>query len=179
MIVLVLALGCGGTAASVTEGGGASSVPGSSASGGSGGSSARGDARAGSSASVSGGAAGDASAGAAGDGQDQCTIPYCPISGLSVFAAGGGPVNGVQATLKGAKTTTLSCPTSDEYSDETLCTFPDDFDTAGTYSLHVAADGFQSSDMSVKVMITPVGNPCTCPGPWLTPSVVTLIPSSM
>ncbi|HEY3253257.1 MAG TPA: hypothetical protein VGJ91_04890 [Polyangiaceae bacterium] len=106
--------------------------------------------------------------------QDQCVEPECPAFGLGVVAADGSQLSGVQATLSGPMTELLYCNSDPTV---TTCFLPAEFDTAGTYSLHVTANGFKSVDLSETVTFTPPGTPCTCHGPNLNPRVVTLTPS--
>ena len=108
--------------------------------------------------------------------QRQCVEPQCPAAGLPIVAADGSQLSGVQATLSGPMIATLSCNSD---STVTTCFFPADFSTAGTYSLHVTANGFEAVDLNETVTFRPAGTPCTCPGPELNPTtgVVTLTPS--
>jgi hypothetical protein len=102
----------------------------------------------------------------------------CPASYLGIVltvtaAAGGGVPTGVEATLSGPATETLSCdPTGTAVS----CTWRSGTPTAGSYSLQVAAPGFQTANVNATIAETPDPR-CGCTWATIKPSVVTLDPS--
>lgn len=99
-----------------------------------------------------------------------CPAAYILI-GLDVTADDGDPISGVEATFSGPATGTMSCDTGQT---TTVCPWPAMAVSAGTYSLHVTAPGFQAKDLSAEVSIT---NDCGCDLPSLVPSTVSLTPS--
>ena len=115
-------------------------------------------------------------------GCDVCSRHSCPYSppGVVVYAGGDGgavAVSGVEATLKGPTTVTMSCAPSENVPTETGCLWPQGTDvTPGTYSLVVTAPGYRSKELSATVSLVPASH-CGCPGVTIEPSTVTLDPS--
>jgi hypothetical protein len=94
-----------------------------------------------------------------------CPVAYVHIT-LDVAAENGDAIGGVEATFSGPATGTLSC---DVDQNTTVCRWPAMDVSAGSYSLHVTAPGFQAEDVSAAVSIT---HDCGCDLPSLTPSTM-------
>ena len=114
---------------------------------------------------------------AAGDGH-QCPFG-CPAANIGVSLAvtaamDGGAVSGVEATLSGPTTETLSCMPSPSGA-VTICTWASGPVIAGSYSLQVTAPAFQPVNVSAVVSVT---SDCGCMFAALVPSMVTLDPSA-
>jgi hypothetical protein len=107
----------------------------------------------------------------------------CPAAvlglGIVVYAGvdgGAGPISGVEASLTGPATITLSCePSGNGNPAAMVCFWPlgGPF-IEGTYSLVVTAPGFRSRELSATFSLA---NGRCCPGAKLEPSTVTLDPS--
>ena len=112
-------------------------------------------------------------------GQTSCRdTPGCPTScstanvTLDVTgAADGGVVTGIEATLSGPTTMTMSC---EPRGTETVCSYQGEV-TTGSYTLQVTAPGFQAANVPATVTVTP-GSQCACPSATLQPSTLTLNP---
>jgi hypothetical protein len=112
-----------------------------------------------------------------------CHSEECPHScpgpslGLGIVVHGGSAaLTGVDATLSGPMTVTLSCETSTQ-AGAASCFWPLGTPlTAGTYTMLVSAPGFRSSEISVTVSMS-VGR-CGCSWGDIQPSTVTLVPST-
>ena len=102
-----------------------------------------------------------------------CPATYSGVTLVVNAAADGGVVSGVEATLSGPTTETMSCEPNGT---ATLCTWSSGPVTAGTYSLLVTAPGFQSASLSATVTVAADPH-CGCVGATLQPSMVTLDPS--
>jgi hypothetical protein len=108
--------------------------------------------------------------------QDDAPCPHsCPATYMGIVlavtaAADSGAVSGVGATLSGPTTVTMSCEANGTV---TVCRWPSPPVTAGTYSLQVAATGFQMANVSATVSVTP--DRCGCAWATLQPSAVTLV----
>ena len=102
-----------------------------------------------------------------------CPATYIGVALVVSAATDGGVLSGVEATLFGATTETMSCEPNGT---ATICTWPSGPVIAGTYSLLVTASGFQSENLSATVTVTPDPH-CGCVGATLQPSMVTLDPS--
>ncbi len=104
-----------------------------------------------------------------------CEEPSCPASfaQIVIAAADGGAVQGVQATLSGPMTVTLSCSPQTGGAG-TLCGWPGS-DTPGSYSLQVTAPGFQAAKVKATVTYSPAPA-CGCPETTMQPSTLTLDP---
>jgi hypothetical protein len=84
------------------------------------------------------------------------------------------PVSGVQATLIGPVTATMSCQPN---SSAILCSWPAGLAVvAGSYSLRVSAPGYQTTAVRVEVA-TPAPDSCGCSADSIQPSTVALGPS--
>ena len=80
-------------------------------------------------------------------------------------------VNGVQATLTGPVTVTMSCGYSIE--SRTVCRWPPEVVvTAGTYALQVSAPGYQMTIVQSEVTLNP--GECGCTRSSFQPSTVAL-----
>jgi hypothetical protein len=109
--------------------------------------------------------------------------PSCPAAvlglGIGVYGAvdgAGVAVSGVEATLMGPTTVTLSCEPSANVPAATSCFWPLDAQfVAGTYTLLVAAPGFRAQEFSATLSVPPPT--CGCPAAKIEPSTVTLDPS--
>lgn len=112
-----------------------------------------------------------------------CHSEECPHScpgptlGLGIVVYGGpAALSGVDATLSGPTTVTLSCGPSNQVG-AASCFWPLSTPlTAGTYTMLVSAPGFRSSEISVTVS-TSAGR-CGCSSGDIQPSTVTLVPSA-
>jgi hypothetical protein len=79
-------------------------------------------------------------------------------------------VNGVQATLTGPVTVTMSCAPQGS---QTSCMWPYQLVvTAGTYALQVSAPGYQTTTVQAEVTLTP--GTCGCTASSFEPSTVVL-----
>ena len=77
-------------------------------------------------------------------------------------------VSGVQATLTGPVTVTMSCKPRGA---QTACMWPINLDvTAGTYALQVSAPGYQTTIVQAEVTMT--AETCGCTGTSFEPSTV-------
>jgi len=117
------------------------------------------------------------------------TCSYCPAFDSVVFsvisAADGGVVSGVQATMSGPTTATMSCSSNN---DGAWCQWPDEAApdasvpvlAAGSYTLQVTAPGFKTTTVTATVTYSPAAPADDCPGCagfGVQPSTVTLDPS--
>ena len=91
-----------------------------------------------------------------------CPGPF-PGLGIVVYAAVDGvAVKGVEATLMGPTTVTLSCEPSANVPAATSCLWPLGAQFAeGAYTLLVAAPGFQSKALSATLSLPPMIEPST------------------
>ena len=109
--------------------------------------------------------------------------PSCPAAvlglGIGVYGAvdgAGVAVSGVEATLMGPTTVTLSCEPSANVPAATSCLWPLDAQfVAGAYTLLVAAPGFRAQEFSATLSVGPPT--CGCPSAGIEPSTVTLDPA--
>lgn len=116
-------------------------------------------------------------------GCDRECPPSCPAAvlglGIVVYAGvdgGAGLISGVEATLTGPATVTLSCEPSGNGNPAAMsCFWPlgGPF-TEGTYALVVTAPGFRSRELSATFSLT---KGACCPGAKIEPSTVTLDPA--
>jgi hypothetical protein len=113
---------------------------------------------------------------------DMCprTCPAAVLGlGIVVYAGvdgGAGPISGVEATLMGPATVTLSCePSGNGDPAAMVCFWPlgGPF-TEGTYSLVVTAPGFRSRELSATFSLS---QGTCCPGARIEPSQVVLDPA--
>ena len=107
------------------------------------------------------------------------SCPACPATAADLSlvvrnSAGSGVVNDVAVTIVGQQNATMSCAPNQG---ATECRWPSVPVTAGTYSLQVAAPGFQSTQLSATVTITPDPT-CGCTSATLDPSEIELDPIS-
>ena len=105
-----------------------------------------------------------------------------PTLGLGIAVYGGvdgsaGTLSGVEATLMGPATVTLSCEPSGNGNPAAMsCFWPVGAPvTEGTYSLVVTAPGFRSNEVSATLSFSQ--GICGCSGWGLEPSQVTLDPA--
>jgi hypothetical protein len=95
---------------------------------------------------------------------------YITASILIAFPSSMG-LEGVQATLAGPVTDTMSCQ---PYGMASVCTWSDTAPiTAGTYSLQVSAPGYRPTDFQVTVIVPS----CECVGASIQPANVSVSPS--
>jgi hypothetical protein len=106
-----------------------------------------------------------------------CPGPFLAL-GIGVYAAVDGvAVSGVEATLMGPTTISMSCEPSTNVPAATSCFWPlGGTFVEGSYTLLVAAPGFQSKELSATLSLTPASR-CGCSGATIEPSTVTLDPS--
>ena len=106
-----------------------------------------------------------------------CPGPFLGL-GIGVYAAVNGvAVGGVEATLMGPTTVALSCEPSGNVPAATSCFWPLGATfVEGTYTLLVAAPGFQSKEVGATLSLPPASR-CGCSGASIEPSTVTLDPS--
>ena len=110
-----------------------------------------------------------------GSGEKACDpAPQCPVASATasivVTAAPAMAVNGVQATLTGPATGTMSCQPNGS---ATLCLWPAGVAaSAGTYTLQVSAPGYQTTTTQVEVTVGPPS--CGCTFASVEPSTVAL-----
>jgi hypothetical protein len=99
-----------------------------------------------------------------------------PTLGLGIVVHGGpAALTGVDATLSGPTTVTLSCQASTQVG-AASCFWPLSTPlTAGAYTMVVNAPGFRSSETSVTVSMS--DDRCGCSWGDIQPSTVTLVPS--
>ena len=102
-----------------------------------------------------------------------CPGRKCPDGAdVRVMTSTFAQVNGVEATLTGAGslTVTMRC---EILSETTLCSWPPEVRALdGTYSLQVAAPGFQSVNVTVSVTVS--SDPCGCQVTRFVPNLVVL-----
>jgi len=108
---------------------------------------------------------------------DACP-PTCPgpLFGIDLIVKGSaqaGPIEGVNATLSGPTTNTLSCASNEK---GTGCLWSSGTLPDGDYLLEVTAPGFQPAEVAATVT-TSSGATCGCTGTTLQPSTITLDPS--
>jgi hypothetical protein len=111
-------------------------------------------------------------------GSSEACPPTCPAAWVGVAfsvtsSADGGAPSGVQATLSGPATVTMSCQPSPR-GDGTSCQWPMATPlTTGSYALQVTAPGFRAAN--VNATVATVADSC-CPGATMQPSGVALDP---
>ena len=103
----------------------------------------------------------------------RCGTPAAGIVLLVTAATGGGAVIGVQATLSGPATLTLSCEPG---MTATSCSLGSGPLIEGSYSLRVTAPGFREADLGATITFSPPAS-CECASAKLEPSSLTLDPS--
>ena len=100
-----------------------------------------------------------------------CPSVEADISFAVTDATDGGPVNGVQATLSGPTTVTMTCQVAGKV---TICSWPYVPVTVGNYSLDVSAPGFQPVTVQASVKVTKPDPSCACQQGTLKPLALTL-----
>jgi hypothetical protein len=108
-------------------------------------------------------------------GNGDCPRLLCPAASVDVVvrsSADAGAIDGVQATLTGPTTVTLSCAHD---SGPTSCDWRGTI-VPGSYTLQITAPGFTATSVAATITVPPQ-QPCGCASATIQPSEVTLDPS--